>query len=297
MSIVIATPTGNIGSRVVTHLLEAGASLTLLTRHPEKLPETVQARTSVHQGALEDAAFVAAATQGADALFWLSPNNLYSPDMFGWYAALGQSVAGAVQTNRIPYVVNLSSAGANHRDGLGPVSGLGRIEAMLDATDAHVLHLRPGFFMENFLEMLDGLRTASSLFMPTPPEIRMPMIATQDIAEVVARKLLARDWSGKVILGLHGPAEVSMTEAAATLAEGLAQPVQYVQVPREAVEQMVRSWQAQGDWPERMADLYSRLGVPEYPFTETRTPETTTPTTLAAFTATVIRPALEAIPA
>lgn len=297
MSIVIATPTGNIGSRAVAHLLEAGANLVLLTRHPEKLPADIQARTTVHTGALEDAAFVTGATRGAEALFWLSPNNLYSPDMFGWYTALGQSAAQAVQANRIPYVVNLSSAGANHRDGLGPVSGLGRIEALLDATDAHVLHLRPGFFMENFLQMLDGLRTARSLFMPTPPDVRMPMIATQDIADVVARKLLARDWTGKVIRGLHGPADVSMTEAAAILAEGLEQPVQYVQVPREAVEQMVRSWQAQGDWPERMADLYSRLGVPEYPFAEARTPETTTPTTLAAFTAAVIRPALEAIPA
>ena len=51
MSIVIATPTGHIGSGIVERLLQAGESLTLLARSPEKLPETVrQGATVVHQG-------------------------------------------------------------------------------------------------------------------------------------------------------------------------------------------------------------------------------------------------------
>ena len=67
MKIAVTGPTGHIGSRLVQHLLDAGADLTLLVRNPDKLSTAVRNRVRVQQGTLEDQDFVRRAVQGADA--------------------------------------------------------------------------------------------------------------------------------------------------------------------------------------------------------------------------------------
>src|SRR5262249_15768700 len=157
MAVAITAPTGNIGSRLVRLLLDAGADLTLLLRNPNKLDASLRERVSLQQGELQDPAFVQRATQGAEALFWVTPNDPTASDLRAWYDRLGENAATAVRANRIPYVVNISSAGAQLPHA-GPVSGLGQIEQHLNATDAHIVHLRPGYFMENVLMQLDAIR-------------------------------------------------------------------------------------------------------------------------------------------
>jgi len=60
----------------------------------------------------------------------------------GWHERLGASVAQAVQANNIPFVVHLSSAGAQLPKA-GPVSGLGQIETHLNSIAANIVNLRP----------------------------------------------------------------------------------------------------------------------------------------------------------
>lgn len=80
MSIVIAASTGNIGSRLTRRLFDAGEDLTLLVRHPEKLPADIRSQARLEIGDLTDADFVTHATEGADALFWLTFVPFNSPD-------------------------------------------------------------------------------------------------------------------------------------------------------------------------------------------------------------------------
>jgi nucleoside-diphosphate-sugar epimerase len=54
MRIVVTTPTGNIGSRVVQVLLQAGARPTLLARHPARLDPRVLERADVVRTDLAD---------------------------------------------------------------------------------------------------------------------------------------------------------------------------------------------------------------------------------------------------
>jgi hypothetical protein len=57
MAIVVTTPTGHVGSRVVRLLLQAGVRPRVLVRDPARL----------------DAAFVREATAGARTVFWVDP--------------------------------------------------------------------------------------------------------------------------------------------------------------------------------------------------------------------------------
>ncbi|HLK60040.1 MAG TPA: NAD(P)H-binding protein [Chthonomonadaceae bacterium] len=291
MSIAITTPTGNIGSRLVHLLLDAGTDMTLLVRHPEKLNPEVRSRVTVQQGELQDETFVRQATQGAEALFWVTPADPTTSDLRAWYDRLGQSVAAAVQTNAIPYAVNISSAGAQLPNA-GPVSGLGQVERHLDATSANVMHLRPGYFFENFLMQSEALRHQGRIFQPAPGEVPFPLIATRDIADTAARLLQNRNWSGKRVHGLHGPADLTFEEAAHILGEATGRPLQYVPISPEQGRQTFLSMGLGPAFVQGYLDMLASLAQPGA-VAEPRTPETTTPTTLYQWASEVLKPLLD----
>jgi len=282
MSIVVTTPTGNIGRVVVEKLLEAGEEVAVLARHPEKLSVSVRERVTVHEGDLSDESFVAKATQGAEALFWLTPPSFTEPDWKALFERSARIGSNAVRTNQIPYVVHVSSAGAHQTEGLGPVSNLHIIENALADTGASVLQLRPGFFYENFLPQREAILNQGAIYEPFAPETTFPLIATYDIGVVAAQRLRERaSWaSGSTVLGLHGPAPTpSFGEAARILGEAIGRPVQFVQVPIEAVTDQFRQMGASESVIQGYAELLIGVGQGAQP-AEPRTPETTTPPTL-----------------
>ena len=236
MSIVISTPAGNIGKRLTARLLDAGEQLTLISRHPEKVAEFAARGAKVLNGSLENSDFVNEATRGAKTLFWLSPPDMQSTDFRARQGRLGRIAAFAVRKNRIPRVVNLSSFGAHHSSGVGVVNGLFDVEQALNATDADVLHLRPTFFMENYLHSIGSIKGMNSIFMPVSGEIKMPMIATRDIADVAAAQILDSSWHGRRTLTLFGPRERSFNENAEVFTNVLNRKINHVAVPGSAAK-------------------------------------------------------------
>lgn len=292
MKIVVTTPTGHIGSAVARHLLDAGADVTVLVRNPARLDKTIADKATVKQGDLTDAAFVQSATQGADTLFWLVPPAFTTPDQKAYYGNLGQIGQNAVTTNGIGRVLFLSSIGAD-KPNMGPVTFLGRVENALNETDANILHLRPAFFFENFVQQIDPMAQTGAFYMPVRPNLRQPMIATEDIARVAAEQLLNGDFSGKQVLGLHGPADLSMAEAAAQISEGVRRTIRYVQIPPDALRTQLLQMGASEAVADGLLELYAAIDRAE-PQTEARTPETTTATTLKDWASRVLKPALDA---
>src|SRR5687767_3613823 len=205
MSIVITTPTGNIGGRALRQLLAAGADVSVIVRQPEKLSDSIRGRVKIHQGSLTDIDLVTKAFNGAKAALWLTPADYTSPDTLAYHNELGAIAATAIRESKIPYVVNISSAGAN-LEKAGPVSSLSAVERRLNEATENVVHLRPGFFMENFLQQVEAIKNDGAIYDPIPIDLHYPIIATQDIGDIAAELLLKRNWSGQHIRGLHGPA-------------------------------------------------------------------------------------------
>src|SRR3954471_13033981 len=75
--IVITAPTGNIGRRLLSLLIEAapaqGEQLRVVVRDPARLPDAVRGRGEGVTGRHGDAAPGERAFTGADAVFWLVP--------------------------------------------------------------------------------------------------------------------------------------------------------------------------------------------------------------------------------
>ncbi|GAA3080641.1 hypothetical protein GCM10020000_78140 [Streptomyces olivoverticillatus] len=73
MTIVVTTPTGHVGSRVVRLLIQAGVRPRVLVRGPARLDARTRSNVEVRCGDLTDAGFVHEATVGARTVFWADP--------------------------------------------------------------------------------------------------------------------------------------------------------------------------------------------------------------------------------
>jgi uncharacterized protein YbjT (DUF2867 family) len=288
MSIVITTPTGNIGRRTLQQLLKAGADVSVIVRQPEKLSDSIRGRIKIHQGSLTDVGLVTKAFQGARAVFWLTPPDYTYPDVAAYHSELGRVAATAIKENKIPYVVNISSAGAQ-LDNAGPISGLGIVERRLNEVVENIVHLRPGFFMENFLLEIESIKKDGAIYSLIPGELPYPIIATQDIGDVAAELLLKTAWSGRIIRGLHGPEDLTFASAAKILSDSIGKPVKHVEITPDQAYQAFLGFGASPGFAKAFVEMYQAVAQPGA-IAESRTPQTTTPTTLREWSDTNIRP-------
>src|SRR5262245_14941965 len=288
MSIVITTPTGNIGKRALQQLLKAGTEVSVIVRHPEKLSDSIRSRVKVHQGSLADASLVTKAFKGARAALWVTPPSLTHPDVAAYHSELGAVAARAIKESEIPYVVNVSSAGA-HPENAGPISGLAAVERQMNAAPANIVHLRPGFFMENFLQQIETIKNDGAIYQPLPGDIPYPIIATRDIGDVAARLLIETNWSGHQVRGLHGPADLTFADATKILSDSVGKPVKYVQITPDQAYQAFLGMGASPGFAKALVEMYQALSKPNA-IAESRTPETTTTTTLIQWSDKVFRP-------
>lgn len=290
MKIAINTPNGNIGRVLANHLLDAGQELVLLTRSPEKAKPLADRGAIVHEGTLDDEAFVIRATQGVDTLFWLMPGNYAAADFRGEQTKMARIGTAAVTENVIPRVMSLSSAGAHLSAGTGPIMGLHDFETMIDATAAKTTHLRPNSFMENFLQSLPTIASDGMIYLPLPGSTAFPIIATSDIAKVAADRILDENWDKRTVIELAGPEQVSHDTAAATIGAALGREVKHMQVGAADF----RGAMAQFGVSDSAADCFLEMydGFTKGVIVHETNPKITT-TTFETFVANVIKPALE----
>ena len=293
--VLVTTPTGHVGSRVVRLLLQAGVTPRVLVRDPARLDAAVRQLVEVRTGDQLNAADVTAATEGVDAVYWVSPEVFTAADPLSDIMTMADHLVAAVRANRIPRVVLQSSVGAELRHGAGLIDGLAYAETQLDALAAElgtaVLHLRCGYFFTNLLGSLDALRTGV-LPTTTAPDARLPWVDPRDIAEVAVARLLSSAWSGRVVQAVHGPEDLTFAEVASSLAEVLGRPLELaVSTDAEQRAGMLRAGltEAAADGIVAMTAGLRQGFVPE----QERTAFTSTPTTLAAWAYAVLRPTLD----
>ncbi|MDJ1137045.1 NAD(P)H-binding protein [Streptomyces iconiensis] len=290
MKIVVSTPTGQVGSRVVQLLVQAGVRPTVLVRDPGRLPAPVRERVDAVTCDQGDGDAVVRATRGAEALFWVDPPTGDEDPVEG-YARMGANAARAMRENAITRTVFLSSGGAELRSGAGEIDGLARTEELLDATGRTVLHLRAGYFFSNLLGDLDALRNEGVLRTPLPLDHRMPWVDPRDIGDIAAARLLSTGWSGRQVQAVQGPEDLSFAEVAAIVSQAVARPVRAERITQDELRSALR---AAGLGDKQVEGIVGMTGwmlagfVPE----DTRTVLTTTPTPLAAWAHAHLAPLL-----
>jgi uncharacterized protein YbjT (DUF2867 family) len=294
MTIAITTPTGHVGSHLARIICQAGERPRLLLRDPDHLDPGLRELVDLAVGDQRDAAYVADATEGVDAVYWVHPDDWTLPDPNADAAEAGRGLAEAMRRNRIPRVVFQSSVGAELREGAGFLDGLGAIEEELDAareeSGGALLHLRCGFFMTNLLAELDALK-AGTLATTRPLDEPIPWVDPRDIAEVAAARLLSDAWEGRQVQAVHGPADLSWSEAAEAISTGTGKTVE----ARELTDDEQRELMRGAGMTDTMIDGIIGMSVgkgdgftPEQP----RSALTTTPGTLVGWAVANLLPVL-----
>jgi len=127
-----------------------------------------------------------------------------------------------VRESDLRYAVLLSSFGAHVPEGTGPIAGLHSAEQKLNAINGlNVLYLRAGYFMENHLAAIGMIQGMGMFGHAVLPDLKIPMIATRDIGEYAAERILKLDFAGKQARELLGERDLTMTEVTAVIARGI----------------------------------------------------------------------------
>jgi uncharacterized protein YbjT (DUF2867 family) len=281
---VITGATGNIGSKIAEALLGAGQKVRLIARDEDRLKVFSQKGAEVVPGSLEDAAFLRRIFEDAKAVFTMIPTDIHAQNVHAYMDTIGEAIATALEVSKVPYVVNLSSLGAEHPSGTGPIAGLHRQEERLNRLkESRLLHLRPTYFMENFLTSIPLIKHMGINGSALRSDHSMGMIATRDIADVATKALLHLDFPERQIHMLLGPRDYTMAEATRILGEAIGKPdLQYVQFPYEDFEKALIDAGISPSVAKSYAEMEGALNsglVGGYK----REPENTTPTTLEEF--------------
>jgi uncharacterized protein YbjT (DUF2867 family) len=291
--IVVTGATGRTGRRVTEALMARGERVRAVGRDARKLATLAELGAEPAVGNVEDVAFLTAAFSEAAAVYLVLPEDLSQQDLRGHQDRVSDGYASAAAKARVQFAVDLSSIGAQHAKGTGPIVGLHNLEQKLDqVAGLNVLHLRAAYFMENLFMSMAPLRAMGKLPGGMPGNAAMPWIATKDIADYAATRLAARDFSGSSVQELHGQRDLSMDEAASVVGKALNRPdVSYVQLPDVVLEKALLDMGLPKKTAELILEMWqgANLGliVPQ----QLRSPANTTPTTLESFVAEVFVPA------
>ncbi|WP_202905317.1 NAD(P)H-binding protein [Luteimonas abyssi] len=292
--IVVTTPTGTLGAQVLHHLLAAPVRVRVVARDPDRLPAEVRARAEIVVGSHGDAAVIAQACEGADAVFWLCPPDPQASSVASAYVDFARPAAAAFARYRVPRVVGISALGRGTplAAEAGFVTGSLAMDDLIAASGVHFRALVMPSFMDNIARQAPAIRERGVFFGPIPGDVAMPAVASRDIAGVAASLLLAADWTGQREQPVLGPEDLSFDAMAAIASEVLGRPVRYVHTTYEAyrdgfVQRGMSAAMAQG-----MADM-ARAKAGGLDNAVARTRDNRTPTTFRTWCLDTLRPLVD----
>lgn len=225
MTVLVTGATGNIGRKVVDHLLAGGAeSVRALTVDPDRaaLPPQVE----VVRGYIGKPDSLDGVFDGVQRMY-LAPVPETAVE-----AAARAAAAGVRQ------IVDLAGAEG---------SWWYAVEQGVEASGVTWTHLEPGEFMENTTVWSDQIRTTGAV-RDAFGHARNAMIAMDDVAAVAAAILLGEGYEN-TRHHLTGPESLSKRQKVQQIGEGLGRQIPFIEISRsEAIAQLEPSMGEYAEW-------------------------------------------------
>jgi uncharacterized protein YbjT (DUF2867 family) len=291
--IVVTTPTGQIGSQVLTRLLDGDEPIRVIARDPAKISASIRERIEVVQGSHGDPMVVEKAFDGADSVFWLVPPDPNAASMEQAYVDFSRPACAALCSTGVKRVVTISALGRGT-----PMAGhAGHITASLAMDDliastgvAHRALTMPSF-MDNLINQAGAIKNQGMFFSPLLPDSKFPTCATSDVAAIAANLLLDHSWTGQDAVAVLGPEDLSFNDMAQIVSEVVGKPVRFQQIPMEAFRTRLAGFGMSAATVQGYADMMTAKneGIDN---AEPRTPTATTPTSFRRWCEHMLKPAV-----
>lgn len=260
MKILITTPTGQVGRRIIPELLSPEFSVRVITENPAALPEEIREQVEVVVGSAAEPATMLAALDDIESVYFCIPTApMAEKDVQGHYERFARVLSGAVQQAGTPRLVTISTVGRDLAQNAGAISGLHGMEEILNQSGAAIRHLRCGLFMESLLPQAPLILERGVFCFPIPGDVPLPMVAAHDVADVALRWLVRQDWNGIENPMVPGPERISCNQAAAVFEAVLERPVQYREAPANQYIQSLAVVGASVEYAQGMVQMFAEL--------------------------------------
>ena len=247
--ILVTGATGNIGSQLVP-MLAAGDNIDVrvFVRSEAKAAPLTEAGAEAVIGVFEDAEAVRAAVDGIDTVVLITAPN---PDA----ADQASAVINAAKEAGVRKIVRMSAINAGVD---GPTENTrlhGKTDSEIQASGLTYVILRPHFFMQNLFLGAQTIAGDGNMYWGMG-DGKLGMIDVRDIVDTLAGAVLSDEFDNQ-IFSPTGPESISFHEIAATLTDALGNPVNYIPVSLDAVEQTLLEM-GMGDWFPKVMRDYSK---------------------------------------
>jgi len=291
LMIVITAPTGQIGRQVVDNVLDSEEAIRVIVRDPSRLTPRVRERVEVVQGSHDDIEVVAKAFAGADTVFWLVPPNPQAESVHGHVLSFVKPLCDAIRSQGVKRVVGVSSLGRGLARNAGQISAIFAMDDLVESTGVHYRSLCMPGFMDNMLWQVEPIKRQGTFFYPIAGDLKLPTCATRDIADVAAKLLLDRSWSGQESVPVLGPENLSHNDMARILSEVLKRPIRFQPISGEDYKATLLQHGMSDAWAQGLIDMAAAVDRGFY-LDEPRTPQASSPTGFRQWCEEVLKPAV-----
>lgn len=260
MKIVISGATGNIGQSLISLLDFKAHEYVLITRDQSKLSSLKDQGVAIAEGSLFDQAFLTKTLAGADVYFFLPPPNFRSENMIEEYRELAEISKNAAEKAGVKRILHLSTLGGHlDRVETGLIRGQSLAEAIIKGGSDNVLHLRCGFFLENYFGSIPSIKEQGAIYLPVQGSSSYEFVTTTDIAKNVHDLLHSTSWHGHTSVELHGAQTLRFDEVAKQIGEGLGREVQHIAVPKDAAVEAMTAMGMSQSYASDLATLINSI--------------------------------------
>jgi uncharacterized protein YbjT (DUF2867 family) len=179
------------------------------------------------------------ALRGADHAFLLPPISDKQVEQ-------GKAFVAAAKRAGVKHLVKLSVIGARFEPGIFLGRQHGEVEKVIEASGLGFTHLRPTFFMQNFVNYygVDLSKAESTVYLPHGTG-KASWVDARDVGEVAAVALTSTGHEGKAY-DLTGGEALSDAEVTALFSKATGKKIAYVDVPEAAAREAMTKMQAPG---------------------------------------------------
>ena len=209
MTYLITGATGDVGSKVVNHLLQRGNRPRVFVRSAQKAQALFGQRVDIYVGDLAQPETLQPALDGVDEFFLV--NSGPQIPIHDELAAKAAKAAG------VRHLVKLSSMDVQHGLAIGAWHELG--EAAIRASGISFTFVQPTGFMSNLLAWARSIKT-ERIVRASTGEGKRAFIHSEDIAAVATAALITHEYDGEA-LPITGPEALTFAEATATIASAI----------------------------------------------------------------------------
>ena len=255
--ILVTTPTGDIGARVLSRLAQNDCPLRVVVRDPAKIPRDLRGRVDVVEGSHGDLSVIARALARIKSIFWLPPGSPASASAQEAYVDLARPFCAALAGSQVRHVVGVSALGRGWPKPAGHVTASLHMDDMIAETGVAYRALACASLMDKLKRQADVIRKGDVFYQPTARDLKLPHVAKADVADVAARLLMNTNLSGVDTIPLLVPENLSFAEIASNMTSILGRPIRFREMSMDDFGGMMQASGASEGMAAAMGEMFA----------------------------------------